>query len=77
MAENGQPAGQAIQLGVQTGLRQVGNEIFVTLGIACGSLSCAIVVPPSTARAIAKELSEAALEAASTIVKPPSMLDTQ
>jgi hypothetical protein len=74
MAENGQTPQQAVQLGVQFGLQQVGNEIFVTLGLASGPLSVAILIPPTTARAIAKELSETALKAASTIVKPASML---
>lgn len=73
MAENGTPK-PAIsadgQFAVQVRVEQVGQAIFVVLGISCGPIAQSLYVDPETARVIGQTLLDAAANAKTTLVKP-------
>jgi hypothetical protein len=74
MANQAQPQPQAVNVQAQAGYQQIGDQIFVTLDLGCGSMAMKIVIPVDGARHLAKMIAGAAETAATTIVKPSSLV---
>jgi hypothetical protein len=79
MAENGNPGPdmQHSQLAMQCTVQQMGNDMVIVIGFACGALSAGLMMPPPAVRMMARQLMEAADKADDSIVIPAGPVPVQ
>ena len=74
MAAGAQPQGMSFDLGYLCGFQQIGDQMFVTMQIAIGTLSVTVAMPVEAAKIFSRKVKEAAESAEVQVIKPPSML---
>ena len=64
----------SVQLAVNVGHQQIGQEMFVTLMINVGTMTTTLALPVDAAKHMSRLIKDGAETAEVQIIKPPSLL---